>query len=147
MYNVSAAGLSVRVTGFKVIPNFNLTAFADDADPFSIDQVQIADHANNINGAMVVWSKQTNKIVNINLIPESEDDINMTTAAMANLTQGGNFKQLDQIQMIATYPDGARVIAKGGVIIAADLGKSTGQERKKSKQYTFAFETILPYNE
>lgn len=146
MNNISTSGISITLTGSRVLPMIQLTQFADDADPFDIDHTTISQNAMNANGDMVVWSTPTAKPITLNIIPGSDDDNNLQLIANSNTTQGRNIKPLDEFQMIASYQDGRRVIAKGGVIVSADLGTSAATQRRKSKQYVFAFQEIYSDN-
>lgn len=142
MNNISTSGLSVTLTGARVLPMVQITQFADDADPFDIDHTPISSHAMNANGDMVVWSTPTTKQITLNIIPGSDDDKNLQLIANSNLTQGRNIKLLDELQMVASYLDGRRVIAKGGVLVSADVATSAATQRRKSNQYVFAFQEI-----
>lgn len=144
-HNISVSGLQISVLGSKVLPVFTLTSFADDADPFDIGTVDISDQGINANGDMVVWSTPVVKEITINLIPNSEDDRNMQLVASSNLTQGRSYKVLDELQLVGSYPDGTRVVAKGCVLKSADIGTKSAQFRRKTNQYVFAFQEIYSY--
>lgn len=142
MQNISGFGLVVNVVASNTFPaGFTVTQFADDADPFDIPSIQIADKAMGLNGDLVVWNKATPISVTINVIPGSDDDRNLAILAEANRVGRGKRGAQDVITMTAVYPDGTALTLTPGVITDGAPGTSLASAgRKKSKAYAFTFE-------
>lgn len=142
MQNISGFGLVVNVRASKTFPaGFDLTQFADDADPFDTPSQQIADAAMGLNGDMVTWSVAAPLQLTVNVIPNGDDDRNMSILLEANRPALGKRPVGDIITLTATYPDGRMVTWSGGAItdgIPANSVASAG--RLKSKPYIFKFE-------
>ena len=144
--NVSAFGFSATVKASKTFPNgFPLSMFADDADPFDVPQLQIADKGMGINGHLVVWSKANPVIITTNIIPGSADDENMRVLFAANRVGQGKSSAQDEITITVVYPGSSprTVTFTGGILTDGSPTNgvaSTG--RQKTKAYTFAFENI-----
>jgi hypothetical protein len=143
MEEISGFGLQVNVIADKTFPSGILvTQFADDADPFDMPAVQIADKGMGLNGDLVVWSKASPLDVTINIIPDSEDDRNLAALAEANRISKGKKAAGDIITMTAVYASGKTVTLTNGKLtnaLPASAVASAG--RKKSKAYTFTFES------
>ena len=144
MTDISGFGLSMSLTASKTFPQaITLTEVADDADPFDMPSVQIADKAMTMNGTLLTWSKANPKLVTINVVANSEDDKNLTVLAEANTPVKGKKPARDIITLVINYPDGRSTTCTGGAITDAmptDGVASAG--RLKTKPYMFAFENI-----
>lgn len=142
--NVSGFGLTVNIRASKTFPaGFDLTQFADDADPFDAPSQQIADAAMGLNGHMLTWSIANPLQLGINVIPNGSDDRNLATLLEANRPALGKRPVGDIITLTATYPDGRVRTWSGGVItdgVPANSIASAG--RMKSKPYQFKFENV-----
>ena len=147
MENVSGSGLVITLVASKTMPTgMQITQFADDADPFDMPSIAIGDKAMGLNGDLVTWRKAVPKDVTINVIPGSDDDVNLQILAQANTPGRGRFPLNDEITMTAVYPSGSVVIAKGGTITNAAPGNSVASSgRLKTKAYVFAFESVLSF--
>lgn len=144
MKDISAFGLVVQVVASETFPSgINITQFADDADPFDSPAMQIRDKAMGINGDLISWSKANPIPITLNVVPGSEDDINLSVLFESNRVGKGKFGARDVISLTAIYPDGSTASFSQGVItdgMPADSAASSG--RLKSKPYTFAFENV-----
>lgn len=142
--DISGVGFHVRLVASKTYPSgVDLTAFADDADPFDAPSVKIAEGGMGLNGDLVTWSKAAPTTVTINLIPNSTDDQNLTILGDANRPQKGKTVAGDEITMTGTYPDGSTITLGGGKLTDYVPGKPIASAgRMKSKPYVFMFETI-----
>lgn len=142
--NVSGFGLTVNIRASKTFPaGFDLTQFADDADPFDAPSQQIADAAMGLNGHMLTWSIANPLQLGVNVIPNGSDDRNLATLLEANRPALGKRPVGDIITLTATYPDGRVRTWSGGVItdgVPANSIASAG--RMKSKPYQFKFENV-----
>jgi len=141
---ISGFGLKVRVLASQTFPaGFDLTQFADDADPFDLPSVQIRDKAMGVNGDLIVWSKANPLILSISLIPGSDDDRNMSILYDANRVGKGKRGSRDIITLIGIYPDGRVLTAQQGAITDGPPGLSVASAgRFKSNTYQFAFENF-----
>ena len=142
--DVSGFGLRLRITASRTFPaGFTVTQFADDADPFDLPSIQVADKAMGLNGDLVTWSKANPINTTVNVIPGSEDDRNLAVLLEANRVGRGKSGARDTITMTGTYPDGRSVTLSQGVITDGMPGNSVASAgRLKSKAYAFAFEGL-----
>lgn len=148
MINISGFGLGAQVTASRTFPNgFGITAWADDADPLDSPDLELADTGMGLNGDMVVWSRPTGIEVSINVIPGSEEDINLDVLAQANRVAKGKIGARDLIGMVFNYPDGKTAICSSGVIISAPMVAPVASAgRMKTHMYKFRFEQISKSN-
>lgn len=144
MNDVSATGLSLTITASKTFPNgFTVTQFADDADPFDIPALEIANAAMNVNGDLVTFSTPKPIPVTINVIPGSEDDNNLAILFEANRAAKGKTVARDEVSILASYPDGSTAGLSGAVMTSGMPGKSVASAgRQKSKAYVFMGQDI-----
>lgn len=144
MINISGFGLSARLVASNTYPNgITLTAFADDADATDFPDLQVGDTGFGLNGDMAAWSKATGPEIGFNLIPTSDDDINMETLLEANRVGKGKRGARDIISIVVTYPNGSVVTLSSGIIIVGSLNPGVQQSgRMKTRQYRFRFERV-----
>lgn len=139
---ISGFGLKVRVVASVSFPSgFTVTQFPDDSDPVDSGSIQIRDKAMGLNGDMVSWKKANIIPVTIAVLPNTEDDKNLSILAANNRAAAGRRPTNDVITMAITYPDSTTVRLVRGVITDAILGKPVASAgRLKTKVYIFAFE-------
>jgi hypothetical protein len=144
MQNVSGFGSRIVLRASVTFPaGIIITQFADDADPFDIPEVQIADTAMGLNGDLVVWTSPNPIVSTLNVIPGTDDDRNLAALYEANRPSSGKRPAQDVISMTQVYPDGRSVTLARGVITNGRPGQSTASSgRLKSKPYAFTFEGI-----
>ena len=141
--DISGFGLRVLIVATESFPvGFELTQFADDADPLDLPEVQLGDSAMGLNGDLVTWSTASPIPMNINLIPDSDDERNMAALAELNRVGKGKKAVLDEITATVIYPNNPiHVVLNGGKLVASLGGTSIASSgRKKSKSYNFVFE-------
>lgn len=142
MNNISGFGLSINLVATITFPlGFIITEFADDADPFDLPALQIADSAMGLNGDLIQWAKANPIKATISVIPGSDSDINLALLMEANRVGRGKIGARDIITLAAIYPDGEFITLTNGVItdgLPASSVASAG--RLKSKTYNFSFE-------
>lgn len=140
--DITGFGVVVNVVASNTFPvGFPVTQFADDADPIDFASVKIADTAMGLNGDLVSWAKAVPLPVVLNVIPGSEDDLNLQVLADANRVGQGKVSAYDSITLTVIYPDGTVVTFTGGKITDAMFGKSiAGSGRLKTRAYAFSFE-------
>ena len=143
-YDISGFGIEARITASTTFPNgFSITEFADDADPIDIASQQIADKAMTLNGDLVTWSTANHIPATINVIPGSEDDLNLAVLLEANRVGQGKTSARDVITFVITSPgDAGRTLTlTAGRITDGPVGNGIASSgRIKSKAYIFAFE-------
>lgn len=142
-YDISGFGMRVNVVADNTFPSgFMVSEFADDADPFDIPAVQIADKAMGLNGDLIVWSKAAPIDVTLNVIPGSDGDQNLQALTEANRVSKGKNSARDLITLVRTDADGKTLTLTGGKLTNAPVGHSVASSgRKKTNAYTFTFES------
>ena len=143
--DVSGFGIRLNVIASSTFPvGFQVTQFADDADPFDIPAIQIADKAMGLNGDLIVWSTANPILVTINVIPGTDDDKNLAILLEANRVGRGKTSAQDAVTMTAIYPSGAPLTLTAGRITDGPTGSSVASAgRLKSKAYMFGFENRI----
>lgn len=140
--DISGFGLKVQITASKTFPSgFTVTQFADDADPFDLPEVTIAEVAMGLNGDMISWSKANPLMPKLAIVPGSDDDRNLSILFEANRVGKGKTSALDVITMVGVYPNGDTITFTEGKILAGPPGKAVASSgRFKSNAYGFGFE-------
>ena len=140
--DIAGFGLRVQVVAVPRFPlGFTVTEFADDADPFDLPEIQIADTAMTLNGDLVSWATPVPINLTLNVIPGSEDDDNLAALFEANRVGLGKISTSDLITMVGTYPNGDFITLINGRIVNGVPGSSVSSAgRLKSKNYEFQFE-------
>ena len=140
--DISGQGLEINIKASNTFPSgFVINQFADDADPLDIADIQIADDAMGLNGDLIVWGNANSIPMIVNIIPGSDDDINMSILAEANRIGRGKASAKDKITATILYPNGRIITLTDGHIKnipGPDSVASAG--RKKTRTYGFAFE-------
>lgn len=144
MINISGFGTEIQLTASNTFPaGFNISQFADDADPLDVPSVQIADTAMGLNGDLLAWSKANSIKITINVIPGSDDDKNLSILLDANRVARGKLSAKDTITLTIIYPDGSHGTLGDGVITdGMPVNSIQSAGRKKTKAYMFAFESV-----
>jgi hypothetical protein len=143
MEDISAYGIGVRVVASNTFPaGFDVTQFADDADPFDFPDIKIADKKMGVNGDLVVWSVASPIEFTLSVVPGGTDDQNLAILLEANRVGAGKLSAQDVIQVTGTYPqDGKPIILTNGKLTDGPVASSASSAgRLKSKVYKFAFE-------
>lgn len=142
--DISAFGLQVQVKASNTFPaGFTVTEFADDSDPFDIPSLTILESAMGMNGDLVTWSKANPLIINIAVIPGSDDDRNLAALFEQNRVGKGKNGARDVITMTGIYPSERTITLSNGKISAGMPGEGVASAgRMKSKVYSFVFENM-----
>lgn len=142
-YDIGAFGLSITLFASVTFPNgITITEFADDADPMDVPSIQIVDKAMTLNGRMVRWGKPVAVEMTINVIPGSDDDINLGILFDNNRTVAGSLPIADEITAVSALPDGSTRNYSGGTVTDYMAGPSVASSaRRKTRSYKFAFES------
>lgn len=140
--DISGFGTSLNVVASNTFPNgFDVTQFADDADPFDTPDLKIADAKMGLNGTMITWSIAGMVMLKVAVVPQSADDQNLQILFDANRVTAGRQSAQDAITLTATYPKGPRKQLTGGRMMGGPVMSSVASVgRLKSKVYEFAFE-------
>lgn len=144
MNDISAFGARVQLIASNTFPaGVSITQFADDADPFDLPSIQIADKAMGVNGDLITWSKASPLPITLSVIPNSDDDKNLAILFEANRVGKGKQSARDVVSIIVIYPDSRMVALTQGKITDGMPGNSMASAgRMKSKTYGFAFESM-----
>jgi hypothetical protein len=142
MENISGFGLVINLVASTTFPaGVLITQFADDADPFDIPSIQIADTAMGLNGDQIGWSKPNPIKITLNVIPQSDDDLNLAVLLEANRVGRGKQGARDIITLTGIYPNASPIILSNGIITDGIPGTAVASSaRMKSKNYSFSFE-------
>ena len=143
-YDISGFGIEARLIASTTFPTgFTITEFADDADPVDIPSQQIADKAMTLNGDLVTWSTANPIPLTLNVIPGSEDDLNLAVLMEANRVGVGKNSARDELTFtsITPGPEGRTLTLTNGRITDGMISNGIASSgRFKSKAYIFSFE-------
>ena len=145
MADISGFGARIQIVASNTFPTgFSVTQFADDADPIDIPSLQIGDKASGVNGDLIAWSKANPIVATLNVIPESEDDVNLGILVEANRVAKNKRGAQDVITMIIQYPKGnATTFIKGYIQEGMPATGIQSSGRLKTKSYMFTFENLI----
>lgn len=140
--DISGFGIVLTVVASNTFPvGFNVSQFADDADPMDLPAITINDAAMGVNGDLITWSKAVPLKMTIGVIAGSDDDQNLAALLEANRTGRGKVSARDDITITAVYPSGNTLTLAQGKILEGMPGSSVASAgRLKTKTYGFAFE-------
>lgn len=141
---IGGFGLTLTLRASNTFPAFlSVTQFADDADPFDFPEVKVADIAMGLNGDLLTWSKASPLLTQVAVVPESDDDDNLSVLLEANRVGKSKQSARDIITLAGVYPSGKIVTLSSGRITDGMLSNSISSAgRMKSMVYKFAFQNI-----
>lgn len=147
-YEVSGTGFSLTVKASVTMPQgVQITAFADDADPWDAPSLDIATASMNVNGDLISFSSPQPLTRTLNVIPGSEDDVNLRIIYEANRVGKGKRSARDIITIVASWPDGSTETLSNGKMTTGMSGKSLASAgRIKSSSFGFAFQDYAATN-
>lgn len=142
MQDISGFGIRVHLVASNTYPTgITLTQFADDADPLDVPAKTIAEVAMGLNGDMLKWSSANPDLMNLSLIPGSQDDLDMQVLLAANTVSKGRRSARDVLTATVIYPDGRQVTKSNGALLQGPPQNSVASSgRMKSATYNCAFE-------
>jgi hypothetical protein len=142
--DISGYGLIVQLVATSTFPfGLSLTQFADDADPFDFASIKIAEAAMGLNGDLLTWSTANPIPLTLSLVPNSEDDVNMSILFENNRVGRGKASVQDIITISGIYPNGKKITLSQGKLTDGMPGNSVASAgRLKTKTYIFAFENL-----
>lgn len=143
--DISGFGLTVTLIATGSIPaGFQITQFADDADPFDAPSVALAETAMGLNGDLVSWNTPNPLPITLNVIPGTDDDIALRILAERNRVGRGKTSSRDDITLVVQYPDESLVTYTEGKLISAPTSRSVASSgRQKSNAFVFNFENKI----
>ena len=142
MTDISGFGLIVTLTASNTYPvGVVLSEFADDADPFDIPSLQIADAGMGLNGDLLTWSKANPIKQTLSMFPSGLGDRILSILLEANRVGKGKSGARDIITLTGIYPSGDFITLSVGTITDGMPGNSVSSAgRLKSKPYNFVFQ-------
>lgn len=146
MPDVSAVGLSLRITADKTFPNgFIVTTFADDGDNGVSENSEIIGEAMGLNADLITWGTPKTIPYSITVIPHTDEDNNLKALLDANTTTKNHKSVKDIITIVETDPvTGKTNTYKQGRIKSGPKGYQYGSDgRIKNRQYSFTFEDVV----
>lgn len=143
MHDVSASGVKLRIIASYTFPaGFDVSRFADDADPLDSANVDIADTGMAVNGEMVTWTTPAGVPLDISVLPGTDEADNLETLWAVNRVGPNKISIHDIITIVATYPSGKVVTLTNGTIVSGPaLTSADSSARLKTQTYSFMFET------
>ena len=141
MTDISGFGTKVILTASVTFPeSIEITQFSNDADPVDMASVKIGELQLGVNGDPISWSKAIPLPMVLNVIPGSDDDINLGILFDANRVAQGKLSVQDEITAVVVYADGTTTTRILGKTTDYVPGKSLSSDGKlKTKPYAFAF--------
>lgn len=145
MENISGFGTQLNLIASVTYPvGVLLSQFADDADPFDLPSLQIADSAMGLNGDLITWSKANPIKITLSVVPDGLDDIALQILFQANRVSRGKIPARDLITLTGIYPTNSFITLTNGIITDGMPGQSIASAgRFKSKTYNFSFESYI----
>nr|DAJ72167.1 MAG TPA: hypothetical protein [Caudoviricetes sp.] len=145
MQDVSATGVKITVITVPTYPQgFEVSEFADNADPLDFPPTQIADYGMGVNGDLVTWTKPVPLEITLNVIPNTDADKNLGILYDMNRAAKGKISAQDLVTLVASYPDGTRKIFSNGKLISGVPANGVSSDgRIKTKEYKFVFENKI----
>lgn len=145
MQDVSATGVKITVITVPTYPQgFEVSEFADNADPLDFPPTQIADYGMGVNGDLVTWTRPVPLEITLNVIPNTDADKNLGILYDMNRAAKGKISAQDLVTLVASYPDGTRKIFSNGKLISGVPANGVSSDgRIKTKEYKFVFENKI----
>lgn len=142
MQDVSGYGTRIDISANRSFPEgFGVTEFADDADPINTPDNKVADGKMGLNGSLITWSTANAVMLDISVVPNSEDDQNLAILLENNRPGLGKAPVQDIVFATIIWPDGSQDQFGPGRIMEGPPAKSVASAgRLKSRTYKFMFE-------
>lgn len=145
MQDVSATVVKITVITVPTYPQgFEVSEFADNADPLDFPPTQIADYGMGVNGDLVTWTRPVPLEITLNVIPNTDADKNLGILYDMNRAAKGKISAQDLVTLVASYPDGTRKIFSNGKLLSGVPANGVSSDgRIKTKEYKFVFENKI----
>ena len=144
--NISVFGLTLSLIASTTFPTgVVITAFADDQDPFDLEEIIIGAAAMGQNGDMVKYSTPAIIPVSLNIIPGSPSDELLSILMQNNMVGLNKSSKNDQITLTGVYPSNLKTVyLSDGIIVSGMPGPSGASSgRQKTKPFKFNFGKVL----
>ena len=143
--DISVAGSKVSIISNPTFPQgFTITEWATDADPLTIEDVQVAQSEIGVNGDVISWHRAAMVNVDMNVIPNSESDKNLMILTATNKVEKNKVSLHDNITMVIAYADGTIKTFSEGTIVSGSVANSMVNDGKiRSKNYKFTFGKVV----
>lgn len=143
--DISVAGSEVSIISNPTFPaGFTITEWATDADPLTIEDVQVAQSEIGVNGDVISWHRAAMVNVDMNVIPNSESDKNLMILTATNKVEKNKVSLHDNITMVIAYADGTIKTFSEGTIVSGSVANSMVNDGKiRSKNYKFTFGKVV----
>lgn len=136
-YNISANGLKVVVSGAS---NITIDDFADDANPVTIQPIELADHKFDVNGDIVHFSKCAAYVITVSVVPGSSYDIELMKLSLSSRFDGSSTYDGKDLKMTIEQRHLGTIIFSKGRMQTGNGGLSASSEgRYNGNTYTFMF--------
>lgn len=144
MDDISGFGTRLVVKASNTFPvGFEVSNFADDANPIDIPGIEISGSAMGLNGNLITWNTANPLLATINVVPNSEEDLNLALVGESNRSSIGKLPARDVITVFVAYPDGSTLTLKSGKMQNYMPGKGVASSgRYVTKAYQFVFEDL-----
>ena len=145
MEDVSGTGTTLTIASSITYPmGITISRWADDSDPFDVQESQLAEYGMGLNGDLVINRKPTGTELVVAVIPGTEEEIALSAIAEAARISKDKISYHEIITATINYPDGTSRVFKNGTIIAAPMATGISNNgRKKTKLFRFVFEGIV----
>jgi hypothetical protein len=143
-FDVTGFGAVVTLTASVTFPNgVDISQFADDADPFDLPAIDLANTAMGVNGDLISWGVASPVAITLNIIPGSDDDTNLAILLEANRLARGKTSSRDVITISVAYPNGKVTTLSKGKLMSGPVSPSLASAgRLKTNAYVFNFESV-----
>lgn len=148
MINISGFGMKAQLVADSTFPSgFTISEWSDETDAVDVAHLTVAEAGYGPNGDMVWWSRVNGIDVTLNVIPDSDSEVNLTALVDANRAAKGKGSAKDSVSLVFTWPDGRIVTCEPGIVVVGDIAPSMANSgRMKTRSYQFKFEQIAQTN-
>lgn len=145
MVDGTSTGTRALLTASNTFPSgILLSQFADGGDSLNFPEMEIAGSVVGPNGDLMTWDKAAAINVQVNLMPNSENDIDVGLLFEANRTGKGKLSSRDVLSLVIMYPDGStKTLFNGKMLKGQPANTSQAAGRFADKKYSFVFESMI----
>ncbi len=141
MIDISTVGSGVTIFSLTSFPmGFRVGSFADDGDSLVVEPTEVSGFEKLYDGRIFGFDKTSPVLLSLNVIPNTEEDINLKILLQKRKSNPTFLALPDDITMVISYADGGRNVLSEGVMVGGSIADSMlSAGRKKSNTYSFAF--------
>jgi hypothetical protein len=142
---VSANGIKVMLFASITYPTgIEIASFNPGDDPFSADNVSIAETEMGVNGNMIVYRTPYAYNLTMNITPMTEVDQIMENIANADRIAFGKASAKNVLMLSVIYPQGRVLTYIDGALTSVPGGFTAGGNgRMGGRSYTMAFRNVV----